>query len=150
MNTKTHWHQANNLINQIITHKNADSFYITLSPSSAFSVGTFAEDNWEYLSHYWDDFTTLASMVEEDEPLTTILVIRQFTKMRVTDRNLPLKRVAAAVLHPAGIVAISGEEFKEASSFDNKTGEPIEVEPDVSYINFTELARQLALTGINQ
>ena len=144
MNTTTHWHQANKLINQIITHKNADSFYITLSPSSAFSVGTFAKDNWGYLSHYWDEFTTLASMVE-DEPLTAVLVIRQFTKMKVTDRNLPLKKVAAAMLHPTEIIAISGKDFKEASSIDNKTGKPIKVEPDVSYLDFTELVRQLGI-----
>jgi hypothetical protein len=149
MNTTTHWHQANNLIAQIVTHQNADDFYITLSPSSAFSVGTFAEDNWDYLAQYWNEFTTLANRVE-DEPLTAVLVIRQFTKMRVTDRNLPLKRVAAAVLKQTEIITLSGEEFKEASSFDNKTGKPIKVEPDVSYVDFTKLARQLAITGINQ
>ena len=143
MDTLASWYKANKLIQQIAEHKNSDSLYITISPSNLLDVGTFAKDNWNYLLQYWDEFIGLTN--NTDYKISVVLVIRQFTNMKVVGRDLPLKRVAAAILNPFEIIPLQGKEFKEASSFDNKTGAPIKVESDVNYLDFTELARQLKL-----
>lgn len=144
MDTTIDWDKANNLVNQVVMHKNAEILHITITPSNSYNTGTFARDNWEYLSEYWNEFKTLADT--DDEELMAVFVIRQFTKMKVADQNLPLKRVAAAALTPTEIVPISGEHFKEASSIDHKTRKPISVEPSVSYIDFIELVRLLDIS----
>jgi len=143
MDTLVPWHKANKLIHQIAEHKNSDNFYITISPSDLLGVGTFANDNWNYLLQYWNEFIGLTDNL--DYNIFAVLVIRQFTNLKVVDRGIPLKRVAAAILNPFEIIPLQGKEFKESSSFDNKTGAPIKVEPDVNYVDFTELARQLKL-----
>jgi len=143
MDTLTFWHDANKLIQQIAEHKNSDKFYITIVPSHLLYTGTFAKDNWEYLLQYWNEFIDLTKNI--DHEISVVLVIREFTNMKVIGRDLPLKKVAAAVLTPSEIMPLTGKEFKEASSFDNKTGAPLKPEPDVNYLDFTELARQLKL-----
>ena len=141
-NTTDPWQKADNLIHQISTHKEADNFYITMLPSEILNVGTFAPDNWQYLPEFWGNFITIATKAED---ISCVLVIRQFTKMHVIGQAPSLTKVAASILMPFEIHPLTGEEFKEASSFDNKTGEAIKPEPNVHYMDFIKLARQLGL-----
>lgn len=125
-NKLSYWDDANKLIEQLSGIK---KLYITLSGLNV--VGTFAEDNWDYLLNFWIE------LLNSGSDASFILVIRHFSDLKID--NIPLKRVAAVELTSQGIFPIDAEDFKQASSYDYRSGEPIVIDPTVNYISFAEM-----------
>ena len=140
MDTPKPWSQATHLIERIAAHPQADSFHISLLPSDRMDAGVFGRDNWMSLQSYWREFLELAEI--EGQKLSVILLFRQFTKLRTVGSDLPLQKMAAAILNPMEVVPIGREVFKK-TVIDHKTGKPIRQEPTASYMDFSTLLRQL-------
>lgn len=125
-NKLSYWADANRLVEQLIGIK---KLYITISGHNV--VGTFAQDNWDYLLNFWIE------LMNRGSDKSFILVIRHFSDLKID--NIPLKRVAAVELTSQGIFTIDAEDFKQASSYDYQSGAPIKIDPTVNYISFEEM-----------
>lgn len=129
----SYWKKATELIKNLSLK---EELFLTINGYG--QIGTFSFDNWNYLLDFWNQ---LIHNHLPEEPVS--LVIRQFSKIKI--ENIPMKRVAGAILYPEEIRGLSAKEIQEAFTTDHETGKKIQINDNIKYCSLDDLLKILGI-----
>ena len=114
------------------------SYLVTLSVERSFPIASFGTDNWPYFLAY-----ALSSAIKQ--PVGVI--IRRFEFLRDPKNGLPWKSIAGLWINNEQIIPLDQHEVRQAHTIHHETGEPIEAEALVRYLEAPEMVPRLFRKG---
>ncbi len=122
-------------------HKDGRAWHVTIAGSCAYS---FSADNWAHFLAY-----ALTGRIYPKGGSFGVIV-RRFEKLSDPDKVLkdgsvlPIKSIGGIYIHGQEVTLLSAQEAKDASTFDACTGQPLQAEPAVRYVDMAALSAAFA------
>ncbi|MBB1126422.1 hypothetical protein [Thiospirillum jenense] len=128
---------------QRIAHSKKSLFITVLTANE---VSTFGPDNIEHFLPW--TLVQLAKLQrhkysKNKKAGVLSLVIREFTALRDAVTGIPIKRIAGCFIQDGEVHSLTAGEMRQAFLTDAQTGEPLDPEPNVTFIDFEQLVAQL-------